>query len=267
MHRDRLQDSNWHHQGWRTLPTALKNLFLECLPESERLLIVSAGETIVQRSGDLVYEVGGSFPAIYFPLDAVISVTTELADGRIVESVTIGREGMAGLPYFLGARNSHQHVIAQVPGSSWRVPSAAFARLLDRLPTFRARLGPFTDVVMASMSQSSACLAMHPVAERCARWLLMTADRTGDNAFRLTQEFLAAMLGSHRPTVSLAAGMLQQKGLIRYHRGNVEITNRAGLEAESCECYRTVTDLFEEFLGTSLTPQEHLPAFLITKLD
>jgi CRP-like cAMP-binding protein len=245
----------------------LKNLFLESLPEHERLTIIGAGEAVTQHSGDVIYRVGGGFPAIYFPLDAVISVTTELADGKIVESVTIGREGMAGLPFFLGATKSHHHVIAQVPGTSWRVMSPAFRTLMEKLPTFRARLGPFADSVMASMSQSSACIALHPVAQRCARWLLMTADRTGDNNFDLTQEFLAAMLGSHRPTVSLAAGMLQQKGLIRYHRGNVQITDRPGLEAVSCECYRVVTDIFETFLGTTITAKANLPDFLTARLD
>lgn len=248
------------------MPTVLENLFLRALPESERLTIVDAADATVHASGEVIYRVGGGFPAIYFPLTAVISVTTELSDGKIVESVTIGREGMAGLPFFLGATTSHHHVIAQVPGSSWKIAAPKFRALLADLPVFRARLGPFTDSIMASMSQSSACLALHPVAERCARWLLMTADRTGGNSFRLTQEFLAAMLGSHRPTVSVAAGMLQHRGLIRYHRGNVEITDRRGLEAASCECYRVVTDITEAFLGRSMTPGLAIPHFLDTRL-
>jgi CRP-like cAMP-binding protein len=218
------------------------------LPEKERRLIMREGAEVSQHSGELLYEVGGDLSAIYFPYTSVVSVTTELSDGRIVESVSIGREGLVGLPFLLGAKKSHHRVICQVPGEALKVPAASFAMIVARLPVFRVRLGLFTDATLTATSQSAACLAMHPVVERCARWLLMTADRTGSEQFHLTQEFLAAMLGSHRPTVTLAAGSLQQSGLIRYHRGEITVLDRKGLEAASCECYRAVTDAYEEIL-------------------
>ncbi|MGE0601605.1 MAG: Crp/Fnr family transcriptional regulator [Dehalococcoidia bacterium] len=227
------------------------NLLLESLPSRERHAIVRAGEVVPLRAGDILYQPGEAFVAVYFPLGCVIAITTPLADGKTVESVTVGREGMAGVRFFLGATHSRNQVFVQIGGDCLRVPTAAFKKILEDLPVFRSRVGPFTEAFMASMSQSAACLATHQVTERCARWLLMAADRLGTESFHLTQESLAAMLGNHRPTVSLSAATLQSQGLIKYHRGRMEILDRPGLEAATCECYRVVTDIFAELYSAA----------------
>ncbi|MGE3076620.1 MAG: Crp/Fnr family transcriptional regulator [Dehalococcoidia bacterium] len=231
------------------MSAAVTNLFLESLPSRERQAVAEAGEVVALHAGDILYQPGEAFGYVYFPLGCVIAITTPLGDGKTVESVTVGREGLAGIRFFLGAIYSRNQVFVQIDGDCLRVPTAAFKNMLEELPVFRSRIGPFTEAFMASMSQSSACLATHQVTERCARWLLMAADRLGAESFRLTQESLAAMLGNHRPTVSLSAAALQSQGLIKYHRGRMEIVDRQGLEAASCECYRVVSDIFSELYG------------------
>lgn len=221
---------------------------LSALPPHEAAAIRAHGTVTDFAPGALLYAVGDPIDAIYFPIDCVASVTTELADGRLVESATVGREGVVGLPYLLGAPVSRQRVIVQVPGSGIRIHVRELAALRNEAPALVNSLGPYADTVMTSMSQSAACLAMHPVAERCARWLLTTGDRTATDRFHLTHEFLAAMLGVHRPTVSIAAGMLQRAGLIEYHRGNVHILDHEGLQAASCECYGVTKAAQDDFL-------------------
>lgn len=188
---------------------------------------------------------------VEFPVQAVASLVIEFEDGRAVEGVSIGCEGVIGLPYFLADGTAHERVVIQVPGESYRVRATLFHESAP-LPGFRRQLGRFVYCAMYSMNQSAACLAFHTVAARCARWLLTMADRTGSDQFRLTQEGLAAMLGSHRPTVTLAAGTLQHAGLIRYHRGHISIIDRAGLEAASCECYAAIVNVYQRVLDAPI---------------
>jgi CRP-like cAMP-binding protein len=202
-------------------------------------------QAVEQLASEVLYNVGDEIDFLYFPNGSVISLVTEMEDGRMVEAGTVGLEGIVGLQRFLGAHNSAHRVVVQVPGKAARMPSNRLETLLSNAPVLRARFAHFADAMMVMMSQSAACIALHPVHERCARWLLHTADRTGSNSFRLTHEFLAAMLGVHRPTVTIAAGMLQQAGLIEYHRGRVEILDQRGLLAASCECYGVITRSFE----------------------
>jgi len=221
---------------------------LLALPPAEAAAIEAGGQTVALDAGAILYAVGDVIDQIYFPLTCVASVTTELEDGRLVESATIGREGVVGLSYLLGAPISRQRVINQVPGQAIRISTRRIAAVLAQTPVLAASFGRYADAVMTTMSQSAACLAMHPVAERCARWLLTTSDRTGADRFHLTHEFLAAMLGVHRPTVTIAAGMLQRAGFLEYHRGNVHILDRPGLLAASCECYNATRAAQDDFL-------------------
>lgn len=219
------------------------------MPVEEARLLTDSCSEVKLTVGQVLADVGQPYTTIYFPITSVVSVTTQLRDGRLVESTTIGREGIVGLAALLGSKRSHQHVVAQVPGTSLCVSLESLLELLPSLPEFVRRFGTLADCMMTSMGQSAACLAMHPVAERCARWLLMTADRTHSDTFFLTQEYLAAMLGVHRPTVTIAARTLQRAGLIDYHRGQITILDRVGLEEATCECYEIVHAVVEEFLG------------------
>jgi CRP-like cAMP-binding protein len=199
---------------------------------------------------DLIYGDGQPTEFAYFPHAGVFSMVSlpHEENGLIVEVATIGNEGMIGLPLLLGGDNIPGECFCQVPGQAARIPAAKFQEFIDALPGFRRVLLRYTQALIAQIAQGGACNRMHPIEKRCARWLLMTQDRVGANHFHLTQEFLAQMLGVRRPSVSIAANMLQEEGFITYSRGLVMITDRKGLEAASCNCYRVIQGAFERLM-------------------
>jgi len=204
----------------------------------------TALEFVALAAHDVVYPAGEAIDAIYFPITAVLSVLTVMRDGAAVEIGTFGCEGLSGAQVALGGERSASQVICQVPGDAYRMPVAAFLAHFETAPTFRRLVRRYAEALFNFMGQSIACNRLHPVNERCARWLLLTHDRVAGDVFELTQEFLAIMLGVQRPVVNVAARALQDAGHIRYHRGRVEIRDRAGLERAACECYRINADEF-----------------------
>jgi CRP-like cAMP-binding protein len=156
---------------------------------------------------------------------------------------------MIGIARFLGSATVDQHAFVQVPGAALRIKSTSFESIVVKMPKLHSILARYTLALLGQIAQSAACNRVHDVDARCARWLLMTHDRVGEDSFQLTHEFLAQMLGVHRPTVSLAANMLQKAGLIRYARGLITITDRKNLERASCDCYRAIIDEYEKLLG------------------
>jgi CRP-like cAMP-binding protein len=179
---------------------------------------------------------------VYFPNGGVASITTALLDGTLVEVATVGDEGFVGLDAFFTADAiAPGETLIQIPDTSAEMMDVeAFRNQLAYGGSFRDLIGRYAQVVIAQMMQSSACNALHPVLQRCARWLLMTHDRVHHSEFHLSHEFLAVMLGVQRTTVSIVAATFQDAGLIRYRRGRMRILNREGLEASACECYSTI---------------------------
>lgn len=194
-------------------------------------------EIVKLRAGEVVVERGVAFPHVYFPLDAVLSMLTVVNDGRAVEFATVGREGMSGSNETLTGAGTPMRVIAQVPGTSVRIAAVALSGLARESIAVMRLLLRYNQSLLVQAAQVAACNRLHPVEERCARWLLMTHDRVGRDEFLLTQEFLSQMLGVRRARVNVAAGILQRAGLIRYSRGRIRLTDRGGLEAATCECY------------------------------
>ena len=201
---------------------------------------------------ELVYEPGVPVTHVHFPLTAVISLIT-VSDGRGVEVATVGKEGMAGLPVFLGGLSMPARAIAQVPGGSIRLTARGLDEAVAGDDSLRNILGKYTQALLTQISQSAACNRLHDVEARCARWLLMTDDRVEGSEFIITHEFLAQMLGVRRASVSNAAGVLQKRGLIRYSRGRVIVTNRKGLEAVACACYDITRNEYDRLLSPALS--------------
>ena len=185
-----------------------------------------------------LHEPDDQMPYVYFPNTGVISMLTVMEDGVAVEIATIGNEGMVDLFVFLGLEKSASRLLIQVPGTAMRMESARFRAHVEHIPALRALLGYYAVALFALVAQSAACNRMHPIVERCARWLLMTHDRVDAAVFPMTHDFLSEMLGVRRPSVSVAAEALQTAGLITYRRGKVTVLDRPGLEAASCECYQ-----------------------------
>jgi CRP-like cAMP-binding protein len=236
-----------HAANGRLLPdgTPLKNRLLAALPEESfarvakdlRMIKVAVGEPLMQH--------GVPVADVYFPNGGVYSVTNQMKDGSLVEVATVGTEGMIGVTVFLGDLVGSGTSLQQVPNGL--LPALPARRFIDLV----SPPGPFHDVVaryaqanLLQIMQCTACNALHNIEQRCSRWLLQTHDRVDGDEFLLKHEFLAIMLGSHRPTVTLVLGTLQKAGLISSKYGRIGILNRAGLEAASCECYEAIRGQF-----------------------
>lgn len=224
------------------------NRILSSLPDEERRAVDAQSEDCELESGAVIHEIGDKLQYVYFPLSSLMSMLSVMEDGSAVEVSSVGREGMAGVQLVLGVDRITGRSICQIPGWARRMPAESFSGLFAKNPTFRFLVQRYMLAVFNVSAQSVACNRLHPLTERCAKWLLSTQDRMGADDFRLTHEFLALMLGVRRPGVSIAAATLQNAGLIAYSRGHVTILDRLGLQAASCECYRVTTQEYERLM-------------------
>lgn len=222
---------------------------LDAIPASEfeALSPCLAGSSLA--SGEIVCRPGERIARIYFPTSCVLSVVTVMQNGDAVEIGTYGREGMSGAPVVLGSTSAPSQMLCQVPGETLSLTVEDFSRVVATAPVLASLVRRYTSALFNFMGQSVACNRLHETAERCARWLALTHDRVPADEFSLTQEFLAMMLGVHRPSVSLAAGALQNAGFIKYTRGRVTVIDRKGLEDVACECYLIGATEFERALS------------------
>lgn len=234
-----------------------QNRLLAALPEPVYRGCLAAGGPVYLEQHQPLIEQGQPITAVYFPYGAVASLLIPMADGSAVEAATVGNEGMVGLPVFLGAGSLPMTAVTQVPGRALRLGVAVFReRLTAADGPLHAVLARYAQTMFTQLAQNVACNRLHRVEQRCARWLLMTADRVDRNEFPLTQEFLAEMLGVRRASVSETASRLAQRGLIRYARGVITILDRAGLEQASCECYGVIAGVLDRMLGTPDHPAD-----------
>ena len=225
------------------------NRLLDLLPDEDHDRLRPDLETVRIGVKDVVCEANRPIPHVYFPTGGIISLVTSLADGGTVELATVGREGMVGLPVFLGADTMPSRACVQVSGDALRLKAEAFRAEVGRNGPLVRVLNRYTHALFHQAALVLACNGVHSAERRCARSLLQTHDRVGADQFLLTQEFLAMMLGVRRARVSAAAGLLRKSGLIRYARGQMTILDRPGLESASCECYRVIEREFDRLLG------------------
>lgn len=188
---------------------------------------------------------------IYFPLNCLLSLVTTMKDGSTVESGTIGREGMSGIPVLLDTVTTPMPTFVQVPGEAIRVRAEVFKRAYDSKPSVRRLLNRYIHVVIVNGSQAAACNRLHKLEERFCKWLLMSCDGAGSDEIDITHDYLAVMMGVRRAGVTEAAGKAQEAGLISYSRGHVVIKDRKGLEACACECYRRTKDEYERLFAVA----------------
>jgi CRP-like cAMP-binding protein len=221
------------------------NRLLDRLPREEHDRFALLAEPVALKLHQPLYEAEASMPHVYFPRGGMVSVVVGLEDGRAVEAAAVGREGMLSVFAVLGLDFSPARAVCQARGDCWRFPTDPFLRAVERSPVLAGLLKRYAAFTLRGAGQMIACNALHPLEERLSRWLLMTGDRVGADAFPLTQEFLAQMLGVRRQTVTVTAGTLQAAGLIGYRRGAIRVLNRPGLEAAACECYRTMQRLYD----------------------
>lgn len=225
------------------------NRLLAALSMREFDVLAPHLERIELPRGRVLFEPGDDVTTTYFPCHRTMaSLLIVTRDGREVEAATIGREGAVGGIVSEGHKPAFGRGVVQIAGEAFAIPTSHLEAAKIGSPRFADLFSRYADALLAQMMQSVACNALHKADERCARWLLATHDRAGDNMIHLTQESLAEMLGVQRTTVTAVTGALQERGLIRTHRGRVEVLDRKGLERAACECYQAVEDHFARLL-------------------
>jgi CRP-like cAMP-binding protein len=221
--------------------TARRNTVLAGLDEATLSALLPALRLTPLPSGLVLHEPGQPIEAVHFPLTGVVSIVADLGVELVVETATIGREGMIGIPLILGAAAPTERALVQVPGEALTMTARDLtARIADVD-------GPLTDMLRRSaqalftqVARNAACNRVHAVRQRAARWLLMTADRMDSPSFELTQHFLAQMLAVRRTSVSEVAQSLAEDGCLTYTRGIITITDRPRMEAHACNCYEAI---------------------------
>jgi CRP-like cAMP-binding protein len=226
----------------------LGNKILERLPESDFQRIVGQMEKVSPDVGEVVAFPGTEPKWVHFPVSGVLSSMVVLEDGGTVEASTVGNEGMDGLYLLADPLANPYRINVQVQGEMLRMSAMAFRRARSESHALSQLLLRYALVLIQRGAQNGACIQHHTVEERMCRWLLETAHRKGADQFGLTQEFLSDMLGVRRQSVNLTARILQSANLIKYHRGELTILDRAGLEESSCECFRVTSQMYESMM-------------------
>jgi CRP-like cAMP-binding protein len=188
--------------------------------------------TCLQRENECI-------DTVYFMNRGIASMLVETDDGRSVEVGVSGREDMIGLPLAAGIDTYPHNVIVQVPGDAFYVDAVVMRKAIQSLPELRRMLVRQLGIRSVQYAQNAACNRLHNVRQRLARWLLVTLDRIDSDLITTTHDFLSKMIGTDRPTVSVAIGDLERDGTILRNRGSIFVVNRPLLEQQSCKCYAT----------------------------
>src|SRR6202167_4649472 len=187
-----------------------------------------------------LYEPGQPLEFVHFPNSGMVSLVIATEDGRTVEVGEVGKEGFSGVQAAVGINKNQVREVVQIAGDGFRVKIGALKRVLQSAPELHRILTRYAVVQGMQFAQTAACNRLHNIEQRFARWLLITQDRVDSPTLAITHDFLATMLGTDRPTVSLAARVLQDKQIIEYTRGAVQILSRAKLKERTCECYAVI---------------------------
>lgn len=228
-----------------------KNWILNSLPKDSLEQLLPHLKPTSLPKGDTLYIPDGHIQYVYFVNSGMVSLVSVTEGGATIEVGLVGYEGMVGIPIILGSNKSPYQAEVQVEGDALKMKAEVIREEFSGNSLLRGLLLRYTYILLAQLSQSALCNRFHTMEERLCRWLLVTCDRVKSPRFKLTQEDLSHMMGSHRPNVSVAARSLQQAGLIHYSRGQVTILDAPRLEESACECYRILSEKFNEFLSLS----------------
>lgn len=220
------------------------NQLLAFLPQDEYERLVPHLEKVSLSLGRVIYEPGEMIEYVYFPNQAAVSLVSLLENGSTTEVGMVGKEGIVGYPVFLGGNSTTHRAIVQVAGTGMKIDAKVLKAEFSRGEMLQRLLLLYTQALLTQISQTAVCNRHHSVEERLVRWLLTAQDCVLSKELSLTQEFIANMLGTRRPGVTVAAGRLQQVGIISYSRGRITVLNREALEEAACECYGIVKNEF-----------------------
>jgi CRP-like cAMP-binding protein len=227
----------------------IQNKILAGLPAKEYARLAPHLTAVSLPLGENLYKTEDAIEYVYFPNSGVVSLVAHMQEGASVEVGLVGNEGMVGMPLVLGDDISPNEAIVQIADGAMKMKASVLVAELARAGQLQVLLLRYTLAAIRQISQTAACNRSHHVGERLARWLLTCHDRVNGDELKLTQEFIAEMLGTRRSGVSEAAMLLQAAGFIRYSRGHITVLDREGLEEFACECYATVKVEFDRLLG------------------
>jgi CRP-like cAMP-binding protein len=224
------------------------NAFLASLSESAKAALRPYLKALHLQQKTVLYEAGDTINAVYFPIDAVVSLVVSLATGEITEAAMVGKDGAVGMASALNGKIAMSRAIVQLSGDAMVCDPAAFKGVALQSENLISKIMRHEQALFAQAQQSTACMAYHEVEARLCRWLLRARDLSGSDQLPFTQEILAEMLGVRRTSVTAVARTLQEAGMIKYTRGKIEILDIEGLHESVCECHATVTDQYRQLL-------------------
>jgi CRP-like cAMP-binding protein len=228
-------------------PTALERLYPHLQP-----VPLSVGEVIFETNQRINYG--------YFLTNSIVSLLYTTENGASAETALVGNDGILGTAIFLGGESTCGRAVVAVAGEAFRIPAKSLLEEFERNPVLQHVLLRYVQALITQVSQTAVCNRLHSIEQRLCRWLLLCHDRTVSSELLMTQELIAHMLGGRRESVTVAAGHLQDVGLIHYCRGHIRILDRRGLEASACECYRVVDGEVDRLFGRKLEPEFTRPA-------
>ncbi|WP_035354349.1 Crp/Fnr family transcriptional regulator [Edaphobacter aggregans] len=226
----------------------LENHLLRSLSTEERVRLCPSMQHISLPLGHVLYEAGGFLDYVYFPTTCVVSCLYTMHDGSTAEMALAGNDGVIGIALFLGGGTAPHRAVVPIGGYAIRIPARSLQAEFARGGSLQHTLLRYTQALITQISQTAVCNRLHSLEKRLCRWLLLCHDRVKGDEISMTQEYIANMLGGRRESVTVAAGHLQDIGLIHYSRGRITILDRKGLERMVCECYRTVEDEHERLM-------------------
>ena len=219
---------------------SVSNIILLSISDSDYRSLRPHLEYVSLPNHLVLHEAGEKLEFVYFPNRGLISLVVVMRDGKTAEAGIVGNEGFTGTLAAVGLSRSSLQAVVQITGDGFRVKVGSLQNTLESAPRLQLMLSRYAAIRGMQVAQTAACNRLHDIKQRLARWLLMTQDRVDSGSLPITHDFLATMLGTDRPSVSLAAGVLQRKELIEYTRGAVKIVNRKKLEDSACECYGVI---------------------------
>ena len=229
-----------------------QNHLLAALPAEEFEPVAAYLELVPMQLGEMLYEPGVQLQHAYFPTTAIVTLHHVMESGVSAESAGVGNEGVVGIALFMGGETTPSSAMVQTAGYAYRLAGHVLKQQFNRAGVLQRLLLRYTQALMTQMSQMVACNRHHSVEQQLCRWLLLTLDRVPSNELVMTQELVASMLGVRREGITEAAGKLQHAGIIHYRRGHIEVLDRSGLEARTCECYAVVKKELSRLLPDTL---------------
>ncbi len=253
--------AEWFTLGAR-MAYAVSNVLIDSLPEEVRNKLALHLQPVELPIRLCIYEAELTPRYVHVITSGIASIVTTMLDGGTTEVATVGREGIPEALHLLGPASVSTRCFMQIGGSGLRIDFKVMQALYEEDPAIRRMVTAYVQYQALMVSQIASCNRLHGVSARMARWMLIVQDRTGEQVLRLTQEFLAQMIGSRRTTVTEVAGKLQDRKLIEYARGSVRVMDRVGLERAACECYPITRELLKglyDLTGQKLIGNGALP--------